>query len=99
MLQESSLSIDQALFQPFPSEVQFQQFEQQKTYEFPLKFRNLDTVARHLKVTGEESPYFSITCKQPVGMKIAPGMEVTYIITFIPEDKKVSSCSTCTLLL
>ncbi|CAI8032569.1 Hydrocephalus-inducing protein, partial [Geodia barretti] len=36
------VSMDQALFQPFPSEVVFQQFQPQQTYEFPLNFRNND---------------------------------------------------------
>ena len=88
--QESNVSVDQALFQPFPSEIHFQQFLPHKTHEFPLKFRNLDIVAHNLRVTGEKSPYFSIGCQQPVGMKIAPGMEITYIITFMPEENKVT---------
>lgn len=42
--QDCSLDIDQALFQPFPSEVVFQQFEPHHTYEFPLALRNNDKV-------------------------------------------------------
>ena len=92
LLQESALSVDQALFQPFPSEVLFQQFESHQVYEFPLKFRNLDTVARHIKVTGEESPYFKVVCQRPAaGNKVAPGMEITYNIVFTPDEKKVGS--------
>lgn len=96
-LQDSNVNIDQALFQPFPSEVRFQQFQQHKTYEFPLKFRNLDSVAHNLRVTGEDSPYFSITCQRPVGMKIAPGMEVIYDIIFTPEQNKVKIAIKCTI--
>lgn len=88
-LQDTSLSVDQALFQPFPSEVQFQQFEPHRVYEFPLKFRNLDTVARHMKVTGEDSPYFRTVCQRPAGAKVAPGMEVIYNVIFTPDEKKV----------
>ena len=44
LIQDSAVDADQALFQPFPSEIIFQQFERKKTYEFPLTFRNLDRV-------------------------------------------------------
>ena len=83
------MSIDQALFQPFPSEVQFQQFQPHNTYEFPLRFRNLDVVARNIRVTGEESPYFKTTCQRLIGSKVAPGMEVIYNVTFTPDENKV----------
>ena len=104
------MSVDQALFQPFPSEVVFQQFLPHATHEFPLNFRNNDRVrlgprgssgenstlcclqvARHLQVTHEDSPYFRAVCQRPAGSKVAPGMEVTYIIHFTPDEKKVSS--------
>lgn len=83
------MSVDQALFQPFPSEVFFQQFESHQVYEFPLKFRNLDVVAHNIRVTSEDSPYFSTTCRQAVGSKVAPSMEVAYSVTFTPDEKKV----------
>ena len=85
-----SLDVDQALFQPFPSEVMFQQFEANKTYVFPLQLRNLDKVARHIKVTHDESPYFSVSCQKLAGSKVAPGMEITYQITFTPDENKVA---------
>lgn len=44
ILQDFGVSMDQALFQPFPSEVVFQQFQPQQMYEFPLNFRNNDRV-------------------------------------------------------
>ena len=82
--------MDQALFQPYPSEVFFQQFEPRKTYVFPLQLRNLDKVARHIKVTYDESPYFTVTCQKLAGSKVAPGMEITYQITFTPDENKVN---------
>ena len=72
----------------------FQQFEAHKTYMFPLLLRNLDKVARHVKITHEESPYFSLSCQKLAGSKVAPGMEITYQITFTPDEKKV--CIMCT---
>lgn len=41
-------------------------------------------------MTIEESPYFKVTCHKAVGAKVAPGMEITYIIAFTPDEDKVS---------
>ena len=86
---ETSVDIDQALFQPFPSEVTFQQFEPHQVYQFPLQLRNLDKVARNVKVTCNQSPYFTVTCQKPAGSKVAPGMEITFTVIFTPDEKKV----------
>lgn len=43
-LQFSSLDLDQTLFQPFPSEVIFQNFAPCEIYEVPLILRNNDKV-------------------------------------------------------
>ena len=40
----SYVSIDEPMFQPFPSEVIFQNFEAFNTYEVPLVLRNNDKV-------------------------------------------------------
>lgn len=89
---ETSVDMDQALFQPFPSEITFQQFEPHRTYQFPMQLRNLDRVARNVKVTCEESPYFSVASQKPVGSKVAPGMEITFMVIFTPEENKVCAC-------
>ena len=86
--QDTSLDVDQALFQPFPSEVTFQQFEPHKTYEFPLQLRNNDRVARVIKVTHQDSPYFSVSCQKSTGSKVAPGMETTCLVSFTPDERK-----------
>ena len=39
------MSIDEPMFQPFPSEIFFQNCEPFKTYEVPLVLRNSDKVA------------------------------------------------------
>lgn len=54
LCQEAALDVDQALFQPFPSEVVFQQFEPHQTYQFPLALRNNDKV--QLCVRGSIEP-------------------------------------------
>lgn len=92
---ETSVDVDQALFQPFPSEVVFQQFEPHRTHEFPLLLRNLDKVARNVKITCEDSPYFNITCQKSAGSKVAPGMEIMFTVLFTPDEKKVLFNAVC----
>ena len=41
----SSVDVDNALFQPFPSEIYFQNFEPTMTYEVALTLRNNDSVS------------------------------------------------------
>lgn len=43
-LQFSQVNIDEPMFQPYPSEVTFQNFEPYKVYEVPLILRNNDKV-------------------------------------------------------
>ena len=45
MLQFSQVNIDEPLFQPFPSEVYFQNFEPFEIYQVPLILRNNDKVS------------------------------------------------------
>ena len=45
MFQFSQVNIDEPLFQPFPSEVYFQNFEPFETYQVPLVLRNNDKVS------------------------------------------------------
>ena len=40
----SNINIDEPMFQPFPSEVFFQNYEPFETYEVPLVLRNNDKV-------------------------------------------------------
>ena len=87
-MQDSAVDIDQALFQPFPSEITFQSYEPHQTYEFPLFLRNLDVVARRIKVTIGKSEYFSVVSKAPLQSKVAPGMEMAYIINFTPNSNE-----------
>lgn len=43
-LQFSQVNIDEPMFQPFPSEIYFQNFEPYEVYEVPLILRNNDKV-------------------------------------------------------
>ncbi|XP_072135349.1 hydrocephalus-inducing protein homolog isoform X2 [Mobula birostris] len=84
----SSLDTDQPLFQPFPSEITFQNYKPGEVYEVPLSLRNYDQVPRMVKVIQEDSPYFRIVYPSDVGFKVAPGMVTTCKIVFTPEENK-----------
>ncbi|XP_068116429.1 hydrocephalus-inducing protein homolog [Hyperolius riggenbachi] len=84
----STVDLDQALFQPFPSKIIFQNYLACETYEVPLVLRNNDKVPRLVKVVQENSPYFSIISPNDVCNKVAPGMPSTFRIQFTPEENK-----------
>ncbi|XP_041047590.1 hydrocephalus-inducing protein-like [Carcharodon carcharias] len=84
----SMLDTDRPIFQPFPSEITFQNYEPCETYEVPLILRNHDQVPRMVKVIQEDSPYFRIICPSDVGRKVAPGMTTTFKLIFVPEESK-----------
>lgn len=84
----TTMDIEEPIFQPFPSDIVFQNFEPYQTYEVPLQLRNNDKVARLVKVTQTDSPYFTIISPHDVGHKVAPGMDKTFVIRFSPDEKK-----------
>ncbi|KAM4614098.1 hydrocephalus-inducing protein homolog [Discoglossus pictus] len=84
----SSVDLDQAIFQPFPSGIFFQNYTACKRYEVPLVLRNNDKVPRLVKVIQETSPYFQIISPTDVCHKVAPGMASTFRIVFTPEENK-----------
>ncbi|RKP17450.1 hypothetical protein ROZALSC1DRAFT_24188, partial [Rozella allomycis CSF55] len=92
---ETQVPVDQPLFHATPSKVVFQNFDPFKKYEAMLSFRNRDKVARRLKVESLESPYFSVVPLKsgpPNGSRVAPGMEICYILQFKPEVKRDYFC-------
>ena len=55
----------------------------------PLVLRNMDRVARRIKVLPSDSPYFKLVPQgNGSGGKIAPGMEVVYEVIFTPDQYK-----------
>lgn len=84
----SQVNIDEPMFQPFPSEIYFQNFEPYEVYEVPLILRNNDKVPRLVKVTQADSPYFEIISPHDVGHKVGPGLPTTFKLQFRPEEKK-----------
>ncbi|KAM8946018.1 LOW QUALITY PROTEIN: hydrocephalus-inducing protein homolog [Pelodytes ibericus] len=84
----SSVDLDQALFQPYPSEIVFQNYTPCETYEVPLTLRNSDQVPRLVKVIQDYSPYFRIISPNDVCHKVAPGMASMFRILFTPDEPK-----------
>ncbi|XP_059006937.1 hydrocephalus-inducing protein homolog [Mustela lutreola] len=84
----SGVDLDQALFQPFPSEIVFQNYTPCEVYEVPLILRNNDKIPRLVKVTGESSPYFKVISPKDSGHKVAPGVPSIFRILFSPEENK-----------
>lgn len=50
-LQFPGIDLDQALFQPFPSEIVFQNYTPREVYEVPLVLRNNDIVSMFAGMT------------------------------------------------
>ncbi|XP_026975142.1 hydrocephalus-inducing protein homolog [Sagmatias obliquidens] len=82
------IDLDQALFQPFPSEIVFQNYTPREVYEVPLVLRNNDIVPRMVKVVEESSPYFKVISPKDIGHKVAPGVPSVFRILFSPEENK-----------
>ncbi|XP_074748293.1 hydrocephalus-inducing protein homolog isoform X5 [Strix uralensis] len=84
----SAVDLEQSVFQPFPSEVVFQNYVPFEVYEVPLILRNTDKVPRLVNIVLETSPYFKLTSPGGVCCKVAPGMCSTFQIQFTPEENK-----------
>ncbi|XP_029109512.1 hydrocephalus-inducing protein homolog [Scleropages formosus] len=84
----SSVDNDQAVFQPFPSEIVFQNYTPSETYQVPLVLRNNDKIPRLVKVVEEESLYFKVVNPVDVRSKVAPGMALTFTVLFKPQENK-----------
>ncbi|XP_056622256.1 hydrocephalus-inducing protein homolog isoform X2 [Triplophysa dalaica] len=84
----SSLDLDQAVFQPYPSEIVFQNFTPFQTHKVPLELRNSDKVPRLVKVIEDDSLYFKVVSPLEASKKVAPGMASTFTILFTPQENK-----------
>ncbi|XP_036605974.1 hydrocephalus-inducing protein homolog [Trichosurus vulpecula] len=84
----SAIDLDQTLFQPFPSEIVFQNYDACEVYEVPLILRNNDKIPRLVKIVEESSPYFKVISPNDICNKVAPGVPSTFRILFTPEENK-----------
>ncbi|XP_049928998.1 hydrocephalus-inducing protein homolog isoform X2 [Epinephelus moara] len=84
----SLVDIDHPLFQPYPSELVFQNFTPAQTYTLPLLLCNNDKVSRQVKLELEDSEYFHVVGPEDAGCKVAPGLSATFTVIFTPQENK-----------
>lgn len=86
----STVPFTQPLFRANPAEIIFESFEPLKHYQATLTFRNSDSVGRRLRVVPPRNRVFSVSAPTHAdgreNAKIAPGMEVAYVVHFKPEE-------------
>ncbi len=97
----SKVNIDEPLFQPIPSLLQFNDYEPLQIKEQKFRLRNKDKFARRVKIIQPDSRLFQVIPLSAIssqkvnkssselfsGNKVAPGMEIQFIIRFSPEAK------------
>jgi hydrocephalus-inducing protein len=91
---DSIVSVGEPIFQPYPPEVAFQEYEPFETYSMTITFRNNDSVPRRMKVLPLSSRFFSVEALAVAGGtgRVAAGMELSYKVTFRPESKDDYEC-------
>eukprot|EP00898_Chlorokybus_atmophyticus_P005824 jgi/Chlat1/6242/Chrsp44S05765 len=98
----SSVPPGEPLFQPFPAQITFANYQPFQEYKATLRLRNNDTVIRRVRVVPPKTPYFTVSAPRKGGAengghhvdnaaedgtsKVVAGMEVSYIITFRPNS-------------
>lgn len=88
----TNVPLDEPLFKPEPTVIQFYNYEPLDTKTFTLMLRNKDCVSRRVKIIPPDSRLFSLLKSKtdaPVetGTKVAPGMVTEFVIQFTPEAK------------
>ena len=92
----TAVDVDEPLFQPFPPEINFTNFEPFHEYEAVLSLRNNDKVSRRVKVEPTKSPFFSavpvMRDRNTGSSKIAAGMEACFTVRFKPQSEEDCAC-------
>ena len=98
---QCTVPLEYPLFQPYPADLVFRNFEPFGTYHQRLYFRNNDSFARRVRILSPDSPFFTVrpvfddpSLAVPKNGKVAAGMEVCYIVTFRPREKRDYNYST-----
>ncbi|KAM6936867.1 hydrocephalus-inducing protein homolog [Xenentodon cancila] len=84
----SLVHMELPLFQPYPSELVFQNFAPSQTYQLPLLLLNNDKVSRKVKLEHQNSENFIVVGTEDVCCKVAPGMAATFTVFFTPQENK-----------
>ncbi|XP_027128846.1 hydrocephalus-inducing protein homolog isoform X3 [Larimichthys crocea] len=82
------VDMGQPLFQPYPSELVFQNFTPAQTYKLCLLLLNNDKISRPVKLEQQHSEYFHVDGPHEPGGKISPGLSATFTVSFTPLDNK-----------
>ncbi len=88
------MEIDRPLFQPSPPVLEFVGFVEFSSVDSVLTLRNMDRVARRIRVEPIDSPFFKLsipTNKKGLAItdsRVAPGMEIYYTVTFMPRERQ-----------
>uniref|UniRef100_A0A8D0AXJ9 HYDIN axonemal central pair apparatus protein n=1 Tax=Sander lucioperca TaxID=283035 RepID=A0A8D0AXJ9_SANLU len=88
LFQLSLVDMDQPLFQPYPSELVFQNFTPAQTYTLSLRLHNIDKVSRQVKLELQDSEFFRVVGTEGTGSKVAPGLFATFTVFFTPQENK-----------
>uniref|UniRef100_A0A3P8WZA5 HYDIN/VesB/CFA65-like Ig-like domain-containing protein n=1 Tax=Cynoglossus semilaevis TaxID=244447 RepID=A0A3P8WZA5_CYNSE len=81
----SMVDLDQPLFQPYPSELVFQNFTASETYKLQLRLLNMDKVIR---LEMQDSEFFRAHVPDQALGRIAPSCCATFSIFFSPQENK-----------
>ncbi|XP_076588631.1 hydrocephalus-inducing protein homolog [Chaetodon auriga] len=84
----SLVDMDQPLFQPYPSELVFQNFTPAQTYKLQLLLFNSDTVPRQVRLELQDLEYFHVVGPKEAGSKVVPGMSASFAVSFTPQENK-----------
>ncbi|XP_008409888.1 hydrocephalus-inducing protein homolog isoform X2 [Poecilia reticulata] len=84
----SPVKPDRPIFQPYPSELVFQNFIPLQTYCLPLLLLNNDQVAHPVKLEKDISEQFYVAGPETGRSKIAPGMTASFMVFFTPQESK-----------
>ncbi|XP_014864279.1 PREDICTED: hydrocephalus-inducing protein homolog, partial [Poecilia mexicana] len=84
----SPVKPDHPIFQPYPSELVFQNFIPLQTYSLPLLLLNNDQVAHPVKLDQDISEQFYVAGPETGRSKIAPGMSASFMVFFTPQESK-----------
>ncbi|XP_041977674.1 hydrocephalus-inducing protein homolog [Aricia agestis] len=71
-----------------PKIIIFQNFEPNKKYVAKLTIQNKSKASTYLNMVNEESSYFSVRASGEHLPRLAPGIAVTFTLTFLPEQYK-----------
>ncbi|GBG33770.1 Hydrocephalus-inducing protein-like [Hondaea fermentalgiana] len=83
-----TVPLDEPIFQPYPLHMQFKDYTEYGVYRQTLYFRNNDSVPRRMRVEALDGPNFSVRPNPRANDRIAPGMEVSFEVTFKPHGKR-----------